>query len=452
MPRSPWSVLFLLLLAAVLAPARGRAQDQPDPKYQQDQNAQNAADSSPAAPGTGALSVADLVKQGNEARRAGQMRVAIASFRRARDLAPRTYEIRILLAETLRRAGEVDRSLPEYEAARRIDPGRPEGYTGPALILRLRYDYEGAAALLQEGLGRVAAGVRPDLLLVLADSRRRQRRLPDAEKLFAEVLAARPGEAPARAGLARVAEDRGDLAGAIKDWDAFLEIKPDDDAVSLRRQELRELRASIEALRETAGRGGDARVLTELGRLQSVAGDASGAIESFRRALQREPDQAEARRGLALALRDSGPAGAAESAREFRRLVKRVPGDAVALYNLVALAAAGSDAGSEESAWRALVTARPDDLFALRGYLTFLDRQGPGTPAGILDRAPAGGREGSDPALLRRRCWRPPAASRKRPTCSTACFSWIRPTRGVSRSRPRSCSWTRPPWRCWPKG
>jgi len=389
--RSPWSVLFLLLVAVVSAPTRVLARNQPD------------AAPSPADPAPGTSSVAALVKQGNEARRAGQMRVAIASFRKARDLAPHTYEIRILLADTLRRAGQWDRSLPEYEAARRIDPSRPEGYSGTALISRLRYDYDGAAAVLLEGLGKVAPGSRPDLLLVLAESRRRQSRLPDAQRLFEEILKARPQEAPARAGLARVAEDRGDLAGAIRGWDAYLEIKTEDEAAELRRQELRELRASIEALRETAGRAASAGVLAELGRLQSVAGDAKGAVESYRRALRVDAEHVEARRGLALALLDTGPEGVTEAAREFRRLLKRIPGDGVALYNLVALAAAAGDASAEESAWGALVAARPDDLFALRGDLAFLERQGPEALARALDRGPAGGRESAAPALLRRR-------------------------------------------------
>src|SRR5206468_3039824 len=208
--RSPWSVLFLLLVAVVSAPTRVLARNQPD------------AAPSPADPVPGTSSVAALVKQGNEARRAGQMRVAIASFRKARDLAPHTYEIRILLA--------------------------------------------------------------------------------DAQRLFEEILKARPQEAPARAGLARVAEDRGDLAGAIRAWDAYLEIKTEDEAAELRRQELRELRASIEALRETAGRAASAGVLAELGRLQSVAGDAQGAVESYRRALRVDAEHVEARRGLARAL------------------------------------------------------------------------------------------------------------------------------------------------------
>ncbi|HKB07565.1 MAG TPA: tetratricopeptide repeat protein, partial [Candidatus Polarisedimenticolia bacterium] len=385
--RRPSAIALAALVLALGAPARGRADEPGAPRV--------------GSPESRPPSVADLIKQGNEARRAGQMREAIASFRRARDLAPQTYEIRALLADTLRRTGEQDRALSEYEAARRIDPTRPEGYSGPALIARQRYDFERAAGLLQEGLANVADGSKPELQLVLAETRRRQGRLEEAERLFRTIQGARPGEAPAQAGLAKVAEDRGDLPAAIRSWDAYLEIKPDDDAAALRRQELRELRASIEALRETAARAGDARVLTELGRLQWVAGDATAAVESYRRAL-RGADRAEARRGLALALRDSGGEAAAESAREFRRILKKEPGDGLALYNLVAIAAAGPS-GEEEGAWRAAVSARPDDLFALRGYVQCLDRQEPAARKRLIERALADVREAASPALLRRR-------------------------------------------------
>lgn len=317
------------------------------------------------------------MKQGNQARRDGQVRKAIAAYRKARDLAPRTYEIRILLADTLRRTGDAARALPEYEAALSIDPSRYEAYAGKAQILRAGFDHEGAAVLLQEALVRVAPAARPDILLVLAETRRRQKRLQEAERLFSDILGARPGEAKASGGQARVAEDRGDLPGAIAAWDRYLAARPEDEAADLRRQELRELKASIAALRETAAGRATAPVLGELARLQALAGDGAGAVESFRRALGIDPDDAEARRGLALTLRDSGPEGAARAAREFRRLLKAKPGDAVALFNLAALACATGDPAGEESAWQALVAARPDDLVGLRGFVSFLERQGP---------------------------------------------------------------------------
>jgi len=363
---------------------------------------QTAADPAPAAETPPTSGVAELVKQGNQARRAGQVHDAIASYSRARDLSPRTYEIRILLADTLRRIGDVAHALPEYEAAVSIDPARHEAYAGKALILRAAYDYDGASTLLQDALARVGPASRPDLLLVLAETRRRQKRLDESGRLFRDLLEARPGDAQAHGGLARVAEDRGDLAGALLEWDRYLEVKTDDEAVLLRRQELRELKASIEALQQTAGRRAAPAVLDELGRLQSVAGDAAGAAETYRRALRVAPESASARRGLALATRDSAEAGSARVEREFRRLLKTAPGDAVALYNLAAVAFAAGDTGAEAVAWRTLVAAHPDDLLAVHGYLDCLERQGGDALRAAAAAPPATGFESESFSLLRR--------------------------------------------------
>ena len=335
-----------------------------------------AAAPSPGEARSGPAGVEDLIQRGNQARRDGRMREAIAAYRQARDLSPHTYEIRLLLADTLRRTGDAARALPEYETALTLSPSRYEAYAGKAQILRARFDHEAAAALLQDALGRVGPEARPDILLVLAETRRRQKRFADATTLLDEILAARPGDAPALGIRARLAEDRGDLPAAIAAWDGYLAARPDDEPADLRRRELRELKAAIAALREAASDRQDPQVLRELGRLQSVAGDAAAAAESFRRALRIDPDDAEARLGMALAFRDTGLEGASRAAREFERLSKSRPGDAAALYNLAALAFARSDASGEETAWRALVAARPDDLAAVRGYVSFLERQG----------------------------------------------------------------------------
>jgi tetratricopeptide (TPR) repeat protein len=386
------------LLAAAMLPASAYSQTPaaaPPPEGTSKAGAPPSGETRTGPPG-----VEDLIKRGNQARRDGRVREAIAAYRRARDLAPHTYEIRLLLADTLRRTGDAARALPEYETALTLNPSRYEAYAGKAQILRARFDHEAAATLLTEALGRVAPESRPDILLVLAETRRRQKRFDEAGRLLDEILEARPGDAPALGIRARLAEDRGDLPAAIAAWDGYLKAKPDDEPADARRRELRELKAAIAALRETASGRGSAPVLRELGRLQSVAGDAASAAESFRRALRVDPEDAEARLGLAQALRASGLPGAARAWREFGRLLNSRPGDAVALFNLAALAFAQDDAAGEGSAWQTLVAARPDDLAAVRGLVSFLERQGPEAlaraaaavpvPTDGVDGAPAG--------------------------------------------------------------
>ncbi|HKN48353.1 MAG TPA: tetratricopeptide repeat protein, partial [Candidatus Polarisedimenticolia bacterium] len=335
-------------------------------------------------PGEPADPVEALLRRGNAARQRGQIAAALDAYRGAERLAPQRYEVRLLIADTLRRTGRPDQAAGEYDAALRIDPRRHEGYAGQAIVRRAAYDYDGAAAILEAALGRVAEIHRPDLLLTLAETRRRQGRLEEAGRLFRQVLEARPGETPIYAGLAQVAEARGDIDAAVADWDLYLKGKPDDDGAALRRQELLEVKASIEALRTTAARPRGAAIPAEIGRLLAIAGDARGAALSFRQALEIDPENGEARRGLALALRDTGDGPGASA--QFRRLLRKHPRDAVALYNLVGLARAAGDLKAEESAWRALLDALPGDLVAARSFVAFAERANDGALEREIER------------------------------------------------------------------
>jgi tetratricopeptide (TPR) repeat protein len=317
--------------------------------------------------------LAEAVHRGNEARRQGRTREAIAAYRLAERLAPQQYEVRILLADTLRRSSHPDEAAAEYKAAARLDPHRPEAWVGRALLQRAVFDFQGAVDRIEAALPQVPATARRELLLTLGETRRRQGRLDQAQAIFAQLLqAAGPagtGDAAALAGLAQVAEARGDLDGAVGSWQRALAIEPDDEEVLLRLQELRELRASIAALRVTAAATPSPPTLDELGRLQAIAGDERGAARSYRQALRLNAGDLEARRGLALALRDAGET--TEAAVQFRRLLARSPGEPLALYSLAALARQAENPAAEEAAWIALLQAHPDDLRAARAFVDF---------------------------------------------------------------------------------
>jgi tetratricopeptide (TPR) repeat protein len=330
--------------------------------------------------------VSALVQQGNKARQEGRLDDAIEAYRSAASLDPRRYEIRILIADTLRRAGRAGDSLRAYQVAVKLDPHRAPGYTGQAILRRGSYDYEGAAGVVESALPGAHGRDRAELLVTLGETRRRQGRLDEAQARFTEALSEDPACATAHAGLARIAEERGDLDAAVGAWERYLALEPDDHAIAMRRQELAEMRASIAALAEAAAKAASDRArgetFSELARLRAVAGDAAGAAEAWRAALKTRPDEAACRRGLALALEAAGDRDGAAAA--FRSVVNGVPDDGLALYHLAALARRAGDARGEESAWTLLVARRPDDLYGARALAACAARGGPAARDRIL--------------------------------------------------------------------
>ena len=332
-----------------------------------------SAGEAPAEPEVQVERLSELVQRGNIARRKGRTDEAITAYREARRIAPLHFEVRILLADTLRRAGRPE-ATAEYEAAVRLDAARPEGYIGQALMRRSVFDYAGAAAIVERGLKNAAADARADLIAHLGEVRRREGRLETAFGLFTKALASKSAAVKAHAGLARVAEDRGDLDGALRHWDRYLASRPEETAAALRRQELKELRAAIAALRAAVERAPGTGVRAELGRLLMVSGAAVDAAGVYRGALKTDPRRWEALRGLALALRAAGDSRGAAAA--FRDLLEVRRGDATALYHMVALAREAGDLDAEESAWLDLLAARPADGFAARAFAGFVERAG----------------------------------------------------------------------------
>jgi len=343
----------------------------------------------------------DWVRRGNEARQAGRLPEALDAYRAAAGLDPERYELRILVGDTLRRMGRADEAAASYVQAVRIDPARPGGYTGQALILRARYQYDEAVAVVEPALARVTGRNRADLLISMGETRRHEGRATEAAVFFAQALAVDPTRPAAYAGQARLAEDRGDLDAAIDLWGRCIEARPDDGAATLRREELREVRAALAALRATlavAGRGGADRaaLLAEQARLLAVIGDEPGAAESWRATLRLDPAGIAARRGLALALFALGEDRPA--AAEFRKVLSKAPDDGLALYHLAALARRAGDPKAEEAAWAMLVARRPDDIYGARGLALFVAGAGDAARARALAAA-----TGSTIAAARRR-------------------------------------------------
>ena len=338
-------------------------------------------------PDTTVDAIDDLMRRGEEERRLGRIEEALATFREAQSLAPAHYGIRLLIADTLRRAGQAGEAISGFEAAASLDPARHEAYVALARIHRDAFRFDEAERVLVQGRAAVRPPRSSDLLVALAETRRQTGRVAEAEGMFRRALRADPTAHRPQAGLAVIAESRGDLTRALAYWDRYLDRKPDDETAALRREELRILQAAIGALRETGDERPGAEIRSELGRLFSIAGDHKAAVEAYREALAIDSNRPAAQRGVGMSLRLSGDDRGA--ARAFERLLRTRPDDAVALYALTEIARESGSLKKEEAAWRRLLDSRPDDLFATRAYIEFLDRAGSEPKERAVQRANA---------------------------------------------------------------
>ncbi len=109
-----------------------------------------------------------------------------------------------------------------------------------------------------------------------------------------------------RVGAARTALERGDAAAASEEYRRALEVAPEVGALRVEYANLLlaggDAPGAIEALR--ADPMGDRHSLLRLGELLTEQSDHAGALEAYRRLLQRDPKDAEAQQ-LAFAARDA---------------------------------------------------------------------------------------------------------------------------------------------------
>lgn len=230
------------------------------------------------------------------------LRTAATCWERALEIQPRFLDARFHLGVVAGMLGEFDRAIEHYRAVTRAAPNHGRARVNLAGLLMLR----GELAAAEAELLAATAQPGPDgavITLALADLRLRQDRLPDAERLYRDVVRQSPRELRPRLGLVGtlVAQERGEEA--LREVEAIEAIAPG-------RPEVQEARCDalvmagrptdalplIERLLASQGptplrHGLRGRVLEALGR----AGDARSAYES---ALAMNPGFAPAADGL----------------------------------------------------------------------------------------------------------------------------------------------------------
>jgi Flp pilus assembly protein TadD len=205
---------------------------------------------------------------------------------------------------------------------------------------------------------------QPDALNLLGAVRAKQRRLDEAEKLFAKAISANAALVSARMNLAQLYLIQGRSQNAIAEFNQILRLQPENDDVfdRLARLLLKEKRFDefinlIEPAKSS--RSISFALLLALGDAYLEKKNAGKAQESFQLALEQQNDDADAILGLAQAaqLRGDAAAAAAYLDRAKRSTVK----SAATLHRFALVA---WEAGRFEEANQALTEAvklKPDD-------------------------------------------------------------------------------------------
>jgi tetratricopeptide (TPR) repeat protein len=240
-------------------------------------------------------------EEGVRALKAGRLDEAEKAFRAVLAKGGETAYVRNNLGIVLQERGQHEKAVAELRAAARLDPA----YAAPRILL--------AASLL--ALGRAG----------------------EAREAAERAVKIAPREPLARLQLARVLERVPDWAGAVEQYRALREMKPDEPehAYALGNAYLRLSEWSLEQL--GAVEGGEARLHQAMGHNYRVQGRPDLALQAFERAAQADPSLPEVHFAMAQVLMEQKRW--AEARQEAERELAIVPESAGARALLARISA-----------------------------------------------------------------------------------------------------------------
>lgn len=201
--------------------------------------------------------------------RQGRTVQALDAYRTALTLDPKHAHSIAQTGEALAKLGRHDEAIARFVLLRKLDPADPSAYnTGLSLFRSGAFE----ACLPYFDVGAAGDGsVRRKSLNMKGAALAKLGRPQDAITVYRQALVEFPGEPMVVRNLARAYAARGDHAAAL--------------------DELQTLRAA---------KGDEAETLVLIGEEQNALGRKEAAREAFKKALELKPNDAEAKRGLAV--------------------------------------------------------------------------------------------------------------------------------------------------------
>jgi len=189
-------------------------------------------------------------------------------------------------------------------------------------------------------------------------------RLPEAEQLYRQILAAMPRHADSLHGLGVLALQAGEPQAAVACIDQAIAVQPSaamyhvnraaslhalgrpDDALAACREALRHKRNCAEAYQA-------------LGHIESDLGRPEAALDAYREALRHKPGLPDLANGIGLALRESNRLE--EAADTLANALRRSPGDDAVRGNLAGVLKDLGRLAEAETLYRDALRRSPDD-------------------------------------------------------------------------------------------
>lgn len=201
----------------------------------------------------------------------GELDKARREFEKALELNPNYSDALLNIGEVLRLQGRVAEAEHFVKRALQVDPNSIGALAQLGEIKRDMGDLDEAIRLFREGLA--IDDSYPFVFLGLGDVLQRAGRYEEAEEAFTRVLQLNPDSFKAYYNLGVTRGNRGDVEGAIANYEKALEIAPQHPE--------------------------SAMALNNMGAIYLESGDVEKARESFERAVQTSPINLESRYNLA---------------------------------------------------------------------------------------------------------------------------------------------------------
>lgn len=181
------------------------------------------------------------------------------------------------LATALQTAGDADASIPPLERYTKLRPrdrnalselaglylSRANRMQQEAQLAQLEASYVGGGVFAQPlelgqgqtlGADQITQAVQADATRILTDAYTKARTAYDkAEATYKRLAKVAPDDPNVQLELAQTAQQGGDVQGAIAAYERFLELAPEDQSAPIVKQQLKELRKSLQPASGSSG-------------------------------------------------------------------------------------------------------------------------------------------------------------------------------------------------------